>query len=142
MHPGGPEHAPFICNAWIGGMRGLFPQIDGNWLAAAQHSLIVRMLRTCRVDVVVAARPGDVSEWYGFVVGERAARIVHWVYVKEKFRDAGVANRLLDELLGAGARGEFVEVTTWASALRKFSKWQFVERSYRLCEAIRRSPNG
>ena len=118
-------------------MRGLNPKVDPNWLSAAHHSLIIRMLATCEVEVLVAARAGFPDDWYGYIVGEPTRQVLHWLFVKKSFRRGGVATRLLEGMFGE-PRGELIEVTTHAPDLRYLTAWNFSKRSYRLCEAVQR----
>ena len=60
-----------------------------------QKVLINTLLETCRVDI--ACDPEDENDIYGYLVWDiqDGQQIIHWVYVKSKWKNMGFAGALL-----------------------------------------------
>lgn len=65
---------------------------------ASQRKLVLALLR--RAWSLVAVDPADADHLYGFVVFELAPPRLHWVYVKEAYRRAGLGEALLRAAFG------------------------------------------
>jgi GNAT superfamily N-acetyltransferase len=90
-----PDDLPFILRGWIESQGHCRPWllVDRSWYCAAQHALCERLMR--RSLVLVACNPDDVGQVYGVCVAEPAKRTLHWIYVKEAFRQLGIGGRLM-----------------------------------------------
>lgn len=73
------------------------PGPQRSWLFAAQRSLIHDLLPRCHT--LVACQPEHPDQVYGYLV-HGPGRVMHWIYVKDIFRRAGVATRLMVEAFG------------------------------------------
>lgn len=89
-------NAPEFAKTECGSCGASVPKPDRGWAGAATHSVITRLLRSC--SCAVACDPKDMSQVFGFIVGDPEGRVLHWIYVKFPFRRAGVGTRLMDAM--------------------------------------------
>ncbi len=122
----------FVYSSWIHclGNSKPYSSLDRNWFAAAQHALIERLLNRSRV--FIACDPEDEDQIYGYIVGELDRAILHWVYVKQRFRKVNVATRLFEAALPQTVPCIASIRTPAFSQLEK--RWDISFRSHALCE--------
>lgn len=97
----------FIFSSWLKSFREseFAKGIPTSLYYREHHRLIERLLE--RAQVLVACNPESPSQIYGWICFERSrARVIHYVYVKQPFRELGIAKRLLEAAL-AGEEGFF-----------------------------------
>lgn len=108
---------------------------DTNWVSAAQHALCERLLK--RSLVLIACNPGNTDQIYGFLVVEPEVPVVHFLFVKKRFRRLGVAKDLMANAApGALEAGLPVQVTYRPP--HELSSWPLTYRSTHLCEGSNR----
>lgn len=122
----GQDDVPFICNSWVKSYLK-----DAKWLHRDQveqavyfeehRALIGHILERC--GALIACNPEAPTQIFGYLVGERIGPVfvAHWVYVKQNFRNLGIAKRLFAE-----QRGDALTVycTHWSPlAAGKRDKW-------------------
>lgn len=152
LREGEPSDLPFIYATWINHVRETKPWsgCDLNWVSAAQHALVERLLR--RSVVQVACSPAYPDQIYGYLVGQPRERIVHWCYVKGDrlsggrflYRRQGIATRLLEDMFeGLGTREAPIEASFRSPALSQQideegntlqTLWNLKVRTHHLCE--------
>lgn len=139
---------PLIYSSWINTLCEARPWAgcDRNWIAAAAHALISRLLARPTCQVFVACNPDHADQIYGYLVAEpRGDRLIHWVYTKKGtraglgFRCAGVATRLFTAAFGAEGSAPVTATCRTAPATTIAARWQgrwpIEFRSHALCEA-------
>lgn len=133
----GASQVPFIFHSWIRALQTTeqYRRLDKNWFNCAQHALIENLIQSPSSDCIVAAYEDNPDTILGYAVGWPSERVLHFVYVKDKFRKLGIATRLLEAMFEAPGRS--VEVTETTRDLSKLRRWRLVSRTYRLCEATR-----
>jgi len=131
--PGTAEHVGLVYWAWIKSMLALHRDLDPNWLAAAQNALISRILRHPSAAVLVATRRGAPEDWHGYLVAT-GDRVLHWVWVKRRFRQGGIATALLTAAFGMPDERQAIDATCATPNLGYLSAWPLTIRTHRLCE--------
>lgn len=69
-----------------------------------QHDLIETFLIDPRSRAIVACNPQDPEQVYGYILAQSLPSdngdllVVHWVYVKQPFRNLGIAKALFEKL--------------------------------------------
>ena len=119
-----------IYSSWIKSLRHVHPYciLDRNWFSAAQHALISCLME--RSDALIACDNDDDGQIYGYVVYEPKKNIMHWVYVKQMFRNMHVGTRLAGEAFKG--RQIICSIKT-PSILAIAPKWNITFRTYELC---------
>lgn len=105
LRPAAAVEAPFIFRNWL---DSYFPEqrarLKKTVYYEGQHALIERLLKRSRA--LVACNTHDPDQLYGFAVGELFGApfpnvfALHYVYVKQAFRERGIGSRLVRELRG------------------------------------------
>jgi GNAT superfamily N-acetyltransferase len=133
----GATQIPFIFHSWIRvlQMESQYKRLDKNWFNCSQHALIENLIQSPTSHCLIAAYENDPDTILGYIVGWPTERVLHFIYVKEKFRKLGIATRLMEEMFTAPERS--VEVTETTRDLPKLQRWRLIARTYRLCEATR-----
>lgn len=146
--PAGEAHRGLIYAAWLAELRdGLYgerydspdrlpPWAGRSWLAAAQHTLIDRLLARPGIEVLVAVNPGRLTQIFGYAVAWPQQRALIWIYTRGRFRRHGIAKTLLGELFDP--EGGPIEVAQPTHRLAWFANTEFDlrPRPHVLCEAI------
>jgi len=126
-----------IKGAWIAEVLSTDPwtAVDKNWVASAQTLVIDTIVGDPTTTVRVSCQPEHPDQIYGYVVTGRG-RVLHWIYVKPKFRRERIAHRLLLDQFD-----DFIDpITTTGSSrvVRYYEKrWNLRYRSHILCEIVR-----
>jgi GNAT superfamily N-acetyltransferase len=93
------EDVSFIFSSWLKSFRHSLSvkNVAQPIYYSEQHKLIERLFSTSQV--LVAANPNDISQIYGYIFYDQYDGIYtcHYVYVKEVFRNLGVAEQLMRE---------------------------------------------
>ena len=106
-----PEDINFILHSWKLSYRAYRREWTNTFYYAEMHRRIVRLLERTPT-VRVACNPLDVTRIYGWVIAENP--VLHYLYVKEPFRGAGVALSLVAEVGLASASK--ILCTHWTAA--------------------------
>jgi hypothetical protein len=132
-----PSHLRLVYHSWIREYRKVvYPDADPNWLAAAQHCLIDRLLAAKTVLCAIAVDPENPDNIRGYLAGDPDRRLMFWLYVRGKFRQARVATRLLEQVFERPE--EPIEVTVTTRRLNWLRRrWTFHKAAGRLSEVIR-----
>lgn len=131
-----PQDVPFILSSWIQSMFHNDPFIgtDRNWFSAAQHALSTALIT--KGDTLVACNPDETWQIYGWLVGHRVPRWLHFVYVKEAFRRLDVGTRLM--LAAFGSFDQPIRYGIRTSCTTHYvDRWNLEWRSHILVEAIK-----
>jgi len=103
IRPAGDGDLGLIVSTWVGSHR-----MSARWLSRDDHDrlyryAVKRALESC--TVLVACHPEHRDHVYGWVCVDRDnpinAPLLHYAFVKSKFRRLGIARRLLGEAIGA-----------------------------------------
>ena len=90
-----PEDINFILHSWKLSYRAYRREWTDRFYYAEMHRRIVKLLgRTPKIRI--ACNPLDVTRIYGWIITEPP--VIHYIYVKEPFRGAGVALNLVAEV--------------------------------------------
>lgn len=91
------EDVPFIFNSWLRSYRNssFARTLSNEVYYAGHHRLIERALKRCQVSVVCGLE--DSGQIFGYSVTEKVTGVlvVHYIYVKDSYRNMGIANTLL-----------------------------------------------
>ena len=97
IRPANEEDVAFIFNSWLKSFRSSpFARVLSNEIYfAGHHKLIEKVLRRSQVSVV--CNVDDSSQIFGYSVTERitGVLVIHYIYVKDSYRNMGIANTLL-----------------------------------------------
>lgn len=124
----------FIFNSWIQSFN------DGNYESKRtrtsvekpeKHLEIEELIRNPNTTVIVACNPSDQDQLYGFACGTtildapsgKTYLVLHYVYVKQSFRNKKVASTLIKSLPGYEEATPFFfsQITyTWEKIMPKF----------------------
>jgi GNAT superfamily N-acetyltransferase len=100
LRPGTETDAPFAFNSWLKCYRHsrLALQMQNEVYFSGHHKVIEGLLKNC--SCIVACSPDDLSQIYGYAVGEKrdGQLVVHFIYVKEAYRRLGIGLLLLKSL--------------------------------------------
>ncbi len=95
----GSDHA-FIYNSALKSYRDspMVRGIPNTIYFAKQHALIENFLADPRCLGIVACSVNDPTQIYGYLLGQSYPEgiAVHWVYVKQPFRNCGIARKLYE----------------------------------------------
>lgn len=104
------DHA-FVYNSFLKSYRDS-PMVRGvpnTIYFAKQHDLIELILTSPTSQAVVACNPTDPTQIYGYLLGQAFPAIhegsqaiaigLHWVYVKQPFRNLGIAKTLYEKFM-------------------------------------------
>jgi len=95
------EDISFIFSSWLKSFKTskFAKSIGSNLYYSGHHILIENLLK--RSKVLVACNSTDVGQIYGFGVGEMRDNvpIVHFIYVKHKFRKFKIGTALFEDLI-------------------------------------------
>lgn len=109
IRPASRPDVSFICSSWLKSFRdSAFAAGCPNSLYYYSHHKLLEVILP-RAVVAVATDPSDPDLIVGWACaeGQPGALILHYVYVKHRFRGFGVARRLVEALLaGAGSPGQ------------------------------------
>ena len=90
---------PFIYNSWLKSYRDspAVRSVPNSIYFAEHHNNLEGILSSALTEVWVACDAEDESNIRGYVVVEHEGdcEVVHWVYVKQPYRQSGVARALL-----------------------------------------------
>jgi GNAT superfamily N-acetyltransferase len=136
----GEQHMGLVYHSWINELVDQLgeeptPWLDRAWLAAAQHALIDTLLLR-GAEVVCAVNPRDLMQVFGYAVVRREPRVLYWVYVRARFRQEGVAQRLLEDAFGSPDDGP-VSLAMPTSKARWLNRWDLRSHTYALVEGTR-----
>jgi ribosomal protein S18 acetylase RimI-like enzyme len=91
------EDVSFIFNSWLKSFRdsGFLCRAVPNTIYFQNHHKIIQKILK-RSVINIACNPQDLSQIYGYVIGEYIDNIfvLHYIYVKHSFRKMGVARQL------------------------------------------------
>jgi hypothetical protein len=132
-----PSHRSLIFSSWIEEYRKyVYPQADPNWLCSVQQLLIEKLLAEPSVLAAVAVDPQNLDSIRGYLVGDPAKRVLHFIYVRGWYRRGRVATRLLERVFGD--RDKPIEVTATTRRLNWLrGRWRLPLRSHNLCEVVK-----
>ena len=90
---------PFVYSSWLHQhSHSAFAAGVAKAAFFANHRRIIDKLIS-QADVYIACDAADISLMYGFICGEEHEwPLVHYMYVKKKFRNFGIGGMLLEEL--------------------------------------------
>ena len=89
---------------------------------------LVRELAT-PISTIVACDPEDPSELAGYLCGDQAGRVLHWVSVKPAYKRLGIGSLLMGAYFGDLGE-EKIRCTFWTKAARHRSKdWGLISDS-------------
>lgn len=115
-----PADLPFIFSTWLKSYRRS-PAVQGvpdKAYYAGEHALINRLILRPNTRVLVAT-PSDAPDIIlGYAVLElpsapQGATCVHYVYVKQAFRQMGIASQLLRDLPQGSAYSHYTKACQW-----------------------------
>ncbi len=89
---------PFIFNSWLRCFRNSPPTMGcPNPVYFAQHHKLLEGLCK-RATIVVASNDKDLGQIYGYLCCEKieGSLVVHFMYVKETFRELGIGRMLME----------------------------------------------
>lgn len=111
----------FVISTWSRSYKGSRSAglISSDDWADVMHRQIRRALALPGVRALVAFDAIDPSFLYGWIAGDASAQLVHYVYVKEAFRRAGVARGLF-MALGVDPSSGF-SFTCWTPACARLA---------------------
>lgn len=99
---GAPEKDParFVCGVWLPGLyygNPWFREIDEGIYFPLYQGVIERLLARSNVKVTAAKLKEDPDAIIGFSVWEEreGGNILHWIFVREKWRKKGIASNLI-----------------------------------------------
>jgi GNAT superfamily N-acetyltransferase len=106
------DEMPLVYDAWANSYRkspwaGTVP--NHLWDSVSRESIKSLLSRGARVLVAVTPVAGHEAEYpavrrvMGYSVSEPSRRVLHWLFVKEKFRRVGIGRALLDATCPDGA---------------------------------------
>jgi hypothetical protein len=130
LREGKPIDEDFIFSSWIQCLGNSRPYsgLDRNWFTTAQHALIEKLLKNSKI--LIACDPEDDDQIYGYMVYNPMSNVLHWVYVKQLFRRAKVASRLLGKVFDGNVTAS-IQTPALSSLNGSFS---ITVRTYALCE--------
>jgi hypothetical protein len=130
----------FIESTWVECMRDASPHCRGIESAIYyphQRATIRRAL--ARASICCAVDPKDTDVIWGYVVFEPVSPpVVHFVYVKQKFRNEGIGRALLIQALGGvSLEHPFIatQYTDRLAALLRLKKIRVIINPYHLTES-------
>jgi GNAT superfamily N-acetyltransferase len=105
VRPPTEKDYPFILQSWVRTYARSFEEgpLWPRAIADAVHASVQRRLSRAGVEVAVATNPTNPWFIFAYVVFERTpdGPVVHWVYVKDMYRNMGIGSDLV-----AYARGD------------------------------------
>ena len=132
-----PSDLALVYSAWINslGRRRPFSALDRNWFSAATHALVTCLMDNPDVGATMACNPDRPDQAYGYSV-HGPGRVLHWLYVRHKWRRASIGSQLMIDAFGGF--DEPIEITVRTPAIAHLEqKWNLRYRSHALCEAGR-----
>ncbi len=119
-----PSDLPFILSSWLRRYRDAInvKLVTDRVYYEKQHQVISRILQTPGLKAVIACDPTDDNFIYGWCVGEQLAdnwMMLHFVYVKHKFRRFTVATKLLEKVVGTCDKIQYSHYTKLVDVLDK-----------------------
>lgn len=102
-----PTDESFVYNSFLKSFRDS-PMVRGvpnTIYFVKQHEIIEKYLANPDAQNIVACNPEDPSQIYGYILGQTISAIpkdaaaLHWVYVKQPFRNWGIARALYQKFL-------------------------------------------
>ena len=119
IRPGTADDASFIFSSWLKSYRqSYFARTISNTIYFDQHHAVLRrLIKRCSTDI--ACNPEDPSQIYGYIVHESVTGIpvVHYVYVKQTFRNMGIGKALLEKAKTFEEAGVYTHHTKMAEKL-------------------------
>ena len=111
--------------------------VDKSWFTASTHAMLTQLLNNC--NVIMATEPGDDDQIFGYIIYNN--NVLHGIYSKFDFRNAGVGTRLMAEAF-KGFKDQTIEYTINTSAIRHLeTKWKLRFNSYHLTKVDRGGNN-
>lgn len=101
------DDLPFVANSWRLSLRKCHPfsAIEPGWYHSALGLLIGELMTSATVHCRVATLPDDDTLMLGYVVGNKASRVLHYLFVKRDFRPGDVGSRLVADMFGGRQHG-------------------------------------
>ena len=129
------DDTAFIFNSWLKSYRfsHFGEKITNTIYFAEHHKVIERLIDNSKV--LVACNPEEPSQVYGYIIGEEVDGIfvLHFIYVKQTFRNMGVGKTLLDAWgHNKEKAGVYTHHTRMADKLA--AKYNFVYHPYLMFE--------
>ena len=78
---------PFVLNSWV--------RSSGDYPQASKRGWAIRMMQRPDVQVIIACDRADDDIIVGWACTDKEGAKVHYVYIKQKLREKGIANLLL-----------------------------------------------
>lgn len=129
LRPARPEDEGIVFHAWLTGHRenGDWPRFVAAWRYFGQHKLVLARL-IARAQMLVACNLHRPTQVFGFACYETQTTL-HWVWVKHRWRQKGIARHLLQNagLIGHQGAGS-IRCSHWSRAAQKL----YDERHYPL----------
>lgn len=98
VRPANEEDVPFIFNSWLKSYRNSFfaRDIHSTVYYSEHHKVLEKIIKNN--SVLVACNPEESNQIYGYIISGKVQNVivVHYVYVKQPYRNLGIA-----KLLGA-----------------------------------------
>lgn len=125
----------FLIDSWMkcfNEQMRVWDRRQGYW--QAQKAVIAQLLEQPNGRVYVVCRCDNPDDILGYVVGEANGHecVIHYAYVKKKYRRAGVGNALMSKLRSDCAGIAKVVCThegdAWTGVKRKSRGWTFAPR--------------
>jgi hypothetical protein len=126
-----PSDISFIFSSWLKSFRDsrFASAITTTIYYTEHHKVVERLLKTC--DVYVACNPKDGTELFGYICAEKVDGIlvVHYIYVKNTYRQLGLAKTLLNQFSHNPSAAAIFTHNTRASE-KLASRFNFVYSPY------------
>lgn len=130
IRAGRSADAKLIVDSWTQShcKRAARPQERREGYEVAQREAIASLLEDSRV--AVAVDPANSDAVYGYAVAEPGAEaLLHWVWVRNAFRKAGIASALVKHLVGDAGEVTCTEaVTSWQREKIHAAGWRVAYR--------------
>jgi ribosomal protein S18 acetylase RimI-like enzyme len=120
-----PSDEHYILATWS---KGILRECPFRWMSShvwkKYHGLMEDLLR--RAGVVVAANPEDEDHivGYGIFTFHDVLPVLHWAYVKDKFRGRGIGRAIVREAIPNFGNQPFAYTHSCLTLQRRAHKWQ------------------
>ena len=134
---------PFIFRAWL---EGYWPHFPGRVVMSRGefmerwHIIIERILADPKTRTVVAHVEGHPDMLLGFACGNDTC--LHWAYVKQAFRQMGIASALLQSS-PVSCEGNGHYISHWCASLPPLRHWHYAPEllnEYWICRIEEEKP--
>ena len=134
IRPAAADDVNFIMSSYLRSLSNQAPYdlLDTNYFNASGHLLANRIMAVS--TIIMACSSTDPSHIYGWIAGDKQKRTLHWVYVKNVFRHAGIGKMLMEALFEEyGATAQKIRCTNWTRSMAfQDRKWNLYFDSYPL----------